>query len=289
MSHPRVEEVSESDSDPSIEDPSEYAPSLIRPSQIPPPTSSSRPQQQPPEYLQPQSQSPATTQDTEAHKHYQCLYPLYFDASRTRAQGRRVGKEQAVENPLARTIVDATAALGLQTVFEPGKMHPRDWGNPGRVRVLLKDKRGRMTNRNIKNKHHLYHHISTYLLSHPTTPDSPLRVRIHGMPPPDPSKPIPPPAVPRGWHINSILPLHSPALSGGGVSENILKDMMAQMGGQGGGGMSEMPGMDALGGMGGMEGMQKMMEGMGMGGGAGGGGGGGGGREVKKKGKEKKK
>ncbi len=151
MSHPRVEEVSESDSDPSIEDPSEYAPSLIRPSQIPPPTSSSRPQQQPPEYLQPQFQSPATTQDTEAHNHYQCLYPLYFDASRTRAQGRRVGKEQAVKNPLARTIVDATAALGLQTVFEPGKMHPRDWGNPGRVRVLLKDKRGRMTNRNIKN------------------------------------------------------------------------------------------------------------------------------------------
>ena len=322
MSHPRVEEVSESDSDPSIEDPSEYAPSLIRPSQIPPPTSSSRPQQQPPEYLQPQFQSPATTQDTEAHKHYQCIYPLYFDASRTRAQGRRVGKEQAVENPLARTIVDATAALGIQTVFEPGKMHPRDWGNPGRVRVLLKDKRGRMTNRNIKNstfpshprllhgsrisnfqiqgtgnpvlaktrmhiEHHLYHHISTYLLSHPTTPDSPLRLRIHGMPPPDPSKPIPPPAVPRGWHINSILPLHSPALSGGGVSENILKDMMAQMGGQGAGGMSGMPGMDALGGMGGMEGMQKMMEGMGMGGGAGGGGGGG--REVKKKGKEKKK
>ncbi|KAI4258499.1 MAG: hypothetical protein L6R42_005062 [Xanthoria sp. 1 TBL-2021] len=280
MSHPRVEEVSESDSDPSIEDPSEYAPSLIRPSQIPPPSSSPR-QQQPPEYLQPQFQSPnnppATTQDTEAHKHYQCIYPLYFDASRTRAQGRRVGKEQAVENPLARTIVDAVAALGLQTVFEPGKMHPRDWGNPGRVRVLLKEG-GRMTNRNIKN---------TYLLSHPTTANSPLRLRIHGMPPPDPNKPIPPPAVPRGWHINSILPLHSPALSGGGVSENILKDMMAQMGGQGGG----MPGMDALGGMGGMEGMQKMMEGMGMGG-VGGpsvGGGGGGGREIKKKGKDKKK
>ncbi|KAI4220547.1 MAG: hypothetical protein LQ349_008062 [Xanthoria aureola] len=289
MSHPRVEEVSESDSDPSIEDPSEYAPSLIRPSQIPPPSSSR--QQKPAEYLQPQFQSPPnsrpTTQDTEAHKHYQCIYPLYFDAARTRAQGRRVGKEQAVDNPLARTIVDAVAALGLQTVFEPGKMHPRDWGNPGRVRVLLKEG-GRTTNRNIKNKHHLYHHISTYLLSHPTTADSPLRFRIHGLPPPDRSKPIPPPAVPRGWHINPILPLHSPALSGGGVSENILKDMMAQMGGQGGGG-GGMPGMDALGGMGGMEGMQKMMEGMGMGGGAGGSGGGGGGREVKKKGKDKKR
>ncbi|KAL8764847.1 MAG: hypothetical protein Q9209_007858 [Squamulea sp. 1 TL-2023] len=287
MSHPRVEEVSDTDSEPSISDPSEYAPSLIRPSQIPPPSSSQR---QPPQYLSPQFQTPnpSTTQDTEAHKYFQCIYPLYFDASRTRAQGRRVGKEQAVENPLARTIVDAVTALGLQTVFEPGKMHPKDWGNPGRVRVLLKQG-GRMKVRNIKNKHHLYHHISTYLLSHPTTTNSPLRLRVHGMPPPDPSKPIPPPAVPRGWHINSILPLHSPALSGGGVSDNILKDMMGQMGGQGGG----MPGMDALGGMGGMDGMQKMMEGMGMGmgmgGGGSGGGGAGGGGGSKKKGKEKKK
>lgn len=31
--------------------------------------------------------------------------------------------------------------------------------------------------------------------------------------------------------MSTILPLHSPALSGGGVSENFLKDMMAEMGG----------------------------------------------------------
>jgi len=42
-----------------------------------------------------------------------------------------------------------------------------------------------------------------------------------------------PPAAPRGWKMNAILPLHSPAMSGGGVSENFLKDMMAEM--QGGG------------------------------------------------------
>lgn len=46
---------------------------------------------------------------------------------------------------------------------------------------------------------------------------------------PIPEQPIPPPAVPRGWKMNTILPLHSPALSGGGVSENILKDMMQEM------------------------------------------------------------
>ncbi|KAI4176627.1 MAG: hypothetical protein LQ343_000918 [Gyalolechia ehrenbergii] len=262
MSNPRVEEVSESDSDPSIDDPTSYAPSLIRPSQIPPPTSSSRQANNNQGYLQPQY---TTTKDPEAHKHYQCIYPLYFDASRTRAQGRRVGKESAVENPLARTIVDAVAELGLQTVFEPGKVHPRDWGNPGRVRVLLKDEGGRSRNGRVKNKHHLYLLISKYLLSHPTTPGSPLRLRVHGMPLPN-EKEAPPPAVPRGWKLNRILPLHSPALSGGGVSENMLKDMMAGM--QGGG----MPGMPGMAGM--LDGMD-----------GGGGGGGGGGGKKKEKGK----
>ena len=33
--------------------------------------------------------------------------------------------------------MDAVQLLGLKTVFEPGKMHPRDWANPGRVRVCL--------------------------------------------------------------------------------------------------------------------------------------------------------
>ena len=50
--------------------------------------------------------------------------------------------ENAVANPLAREIVDAVQSLGLRTVFEPGKMHPKDWSNPGRVRVGLKDAGG---------------------------------------------------------------------------------------------------------------------------------------------------
>jgi signal recognition particle subunit SRP19 len=80
-------------------------------------------------------------------------------------------------------------------------------------------------------EHHLYHLISTYLQSHPTTEDSPLRLRLQGLPPPKDGK-APVPAIPRGFKMGSVLPLHSPALSGGGVSENFLKDMMAEMGGQ---------------------------------------------------------
>ena len=142
--HARIEEVSDSDSDPEDMDPSDFDPSqIIRPADIPPPASV--PQQQ----LKPQFQAPSAT-DVERHKRWQCLYPVYFDANRTRTEGRRVGKELAVENPLAREIVDAVQLLGLNVVFEPGKLHPKDWSNPGRVRIIVKED-GKMTNSRVKN------------------------------------------------------------------------------------------------------------------------------------------
>jgi len=80
----------------------------------------------------------------EKSKAYQCIYPIYFDAARSREQGRRVSKADAVKNPLAREIVDALqwvaqqVGFALQIVFEPSKCHPKDWANPGRVRVEVK-------------------------------------------------------------------------------------------------------------------------------------------------------
>lgn len=71
--------------------------------------------------------------------------------------------------------------------------------------------------------------ISAYLKSHPTTEQTPQRLQIQGVPP---QKAWIPPAIPRGFKIGTILPLHSPALSGGGVSDNMFKDMMADLGGQ---------------------------------------------------------
>jgi signal recognition particle subunit SRP19 len=96
-------------------------------------------------------------------------------------------------------------------------------------------------------EHHLYKLISKYLKDHPTTEDMALRYRYGGMPAPK-EKP-PPPAIPRGFKIGSILPLHSPALSGGGVSDNFMQDMLAEMGGQLPPGMESLAG--AVGGSGG--------------------------------------
>jgi signal recognition particle subunit SRP19 len=112
--NPRVEEVSDSDSDPPEMDVDDV-PALINASQIPASSSMST------EMLQPQSPAVKASSDREKSKHYQCLYPIYFDKARTRAEGRRVGKELAVENPLAREMADGAASLGLQTVFEPDK------------------------------------------------------------------------------------------------------------------------------------------------------------------------
>jgi signal recognition particle subunit SRP19 len=43
-------------------------------------------------------------------------------------------------------------------------------------------------------------------------------------------KPPAPPSVPKGWKINEILPIHSPALSGGGISDNLMRDLMKEEG-----------------------------------------------------------
>jgi len=189
----------------------------------------------PSQLLQPQSPAIKTSTDRDQSKHYQCLYPIYFDKARTRAEGRRVGRELAVENPLAREMADAAANLGLRTVFEPDKTHPKDWSNPGRVRVLLKHQ-GKHVDDDVNNKHHLYILVSQYLKANPTQKNTPFRLPIAGMPMP---KEMPEPAIPRGWKMNKILPLHSPALTGGGVSENFLQDMMAEMQGiEGGSGAS---------------------------------------------------
>jgi len=54
--------------------------------------------------------------------------------------------------------------LGLKTVFEPGKMHPRDWSNPGRVRVLVKEE-GRARSGRVKNSRSLFSSSSTFVSS----------------------------------------------------------------------------------------------------------------------------
>ena len=131
--HARIEEVSDSDSDPSEMDPSDFDPgllnSIIQPANIPSTTPEYSQQQQP--VLQPHFPGRVTADqnaERERTKHYQCLYPIYFDSSRSRAEGRRVAKNDAVANPLAQDIANACSQLPVagQVVFEPANIHPKD-------------------------------------------------------------------------------------------------------------------------------------------------------------------
>ncbi|KAG9294879.1 hypothetical protein G9A89_003219 [Geosiphon pyriformis] len=97
----------------------------------------------PPDYLlPPNSVLPAMSfipvEDDSQYKSWVCLYPAYFDSTKTVQQGRRVIREQAVPNPLAKDLAEAVKELGLSLLYEPQKTYPRDWQNPGRVRVGLK-------------------------------------------------------------------------------------------------------------------------------------------------------
>jgi signal recognition particle subunit SRP19 len=146
-----------------------------------------------------------------------------------------------------------------------------------RLRTVSPESIARLANIQVEMKlmmypeRHLYKLVSSYLKAHPTTEESPLKMPIRGVPPPKDK--IPPPAIPRGFKIGTILPLHSPALSGGGVSDNMMQDMMRELQSSGGapGGMSGMPDMSAL------------MGALGGGGGGDGGGAGAGPKKVKGK------
>ncbi|KAI2783973.1 signal recognition particle, SRP19 subunit [Daldinia loculata] len=299
MSHPRIEEVSDSDlSDPSEGDIEDFLETDILRQKAPAttpspsfPSSSSNNNNPIPTLQHPSSVPQAQQVQASDIKDYQMLYPVYFDLTRTRAQGRRVSKSLAVKNPLAREIAAACAALRLSPVFEAHRVHPKDWANPGRVRVKLS--KGTSTGNtntnpyaaNVKNKHHLYILVAQHLQAHPTTDasDALRRVRVPGLGAPNDDEPWPRPAVPRGWKMGELLPAYSAAMTGGGVSENAFKDMMREMqgGGGAGGGPADM--------------MSMLGQGLGGFGGAGGGGGGaghsgseaGGGGKKGKKGKGK--
>lgn len=307
MSHPRIEEVS--DSDPEIDDPSDFLPgeymrpadgsrdsddnnndthhaglrTSFTPSNLPAkaaiPEASLRAPQAPsqlgsntninnPTLLRPPiPQSSPSEADTAAKraqiKPYITLYPIYFSADRTRKTGRRVSSRLATPNPLAFNILKASRSVcgpNLAIAFEPDKTHPKDWSNPGRVKIKLFDPDTKTPlHPTIRNKRVLYARVAEVLQANPTKPEDPLEFRVQGLPVPDGfvERGV---AVPRGWKMGTVVPLHSAAVSGGGVSDNFLKEAMeemrlAQANGHQLPGAAGMPDMSALAGlMGGMGG-----------------------------------
>lgn len=150
-----------------------------------------------------------SAEEREQLRKFQVLYPCYFDKNRSHHEGRRVSEENAVENPLAKTISDACRQLNLPVLLELDKSHPQDFGNPGRVRVLIKEK-GVAGDKRVPTKRALLNLVASYLKLHPTTLNS--IGKSSGIPYPrefeDNFTPEEIPKV-KGFKMNTIAPVHS--------------------------------------------------------------------------------
>ena len=70
------------------------------------------------------------------------LWPAYFDADRTRKQGRRVTKTQATREPTPDAIEKAAQRLALNPIVEPGLAYSKQpWVKTGVVLVDRKMKK----------------------------------------------------------------------------------------------------------------------------------------------------
>jgi len=98
--------------------------------------------------------------DTTPYKDWTSIYPIYFDAKRPYGTGkRRVSREKGLWWPLSQAIATAAMQLRISSFHEPNKRHPRDWENPGRVKVLWKEN-GRLLHPHLKTKKQLLEAIS---------------------------------------------------------------------------------------------------------------------------------
>ena len=68
------------------------------------------------------------------------IWPAYFDAGKTRMEGRRVPKNHAVQSPKIQEIEEAAAKLGLEHELIPEKGYPKaPWHKAG---MMLVEKKG---------------------------------------------------------------------------------------------------------------------------------------------------
>ncbi len=68
------------------------------------------------------------------------LWPVYFDAAISWAEGRRVSKAMAIRTPKTEDIVRAAVAAGLKAELQPNMAHPRyPFNRTGYVLVEAKE------------------------------------------------------------------------------------------------------------------------------------------------------
>jgi len=73
------------------------------------------------------------------------VYPIYFDKSVSRLNGRKVAKKHAVEKPKVEDISKAANSLGLNPILEKEVAHPsRYWKKEGRILIDKKNPKSKL-------------------------------------------------------------------------------------------------------------------------------------------------
>lgn len=95
------------------------------------------------------------------------LYPNYINSKKTVAQGRRISKDKACENPQIVEMLDGcTKGLKLPAQVED-KSYSRDWLIRGRIRVQLKTDDGKPLNPDIPTRTALMLRVAELVPKHP--------------------------------------------------------------------------------------------------------------------------
>jgi signal recognition particle subunit SRP19 len=68
------------------------------------------------------------------------VWPVYFDSSYSRGEGRRVPQTKAVKDPKAEDVEEAARRLGLNPILEAAAKYSKQPWRP--VGVVLVDKKG---------------------------------------------------------------------------------------------------------------------------------------------------
>jgi signal recognition particle subunit SRP19 len=55
------------------------------------------------------------------------IWPIYFDAGRTRAEGRMVSRQDALNEPNLDMVITASLKSGFKPEIEREKKHPKTW------------------------------------------------------------------------------------------------------------------------------------------------------------------
>jgi signal recognition particle subunit SRP19 len=80
------------------------------------------------------------------------IWPLYFDAGRSRSEGRMVGIHDAIKEPTIDDLMTAALRSGLKPEIEREKKHPKTWADAsGRILVQKSHPKSEILKRISKN------------------------------------------------------------------------------------------------------------------------------------------